>query len=68
MNISGPYAEDGNFIMFAGNSVTERSTIVSGVCPHPETYSELGQAGHTPDVHIVTGAFIWKVKSVVCNM
>ena len=68
MNISGPHAEDGNFILLAGNSVTERSTIVSGVCPHPETYSELGQAGHTPDVHIVTGAFSWKVKSVVCNM
>ena len=24
---------------------------------HPETHSELGQARHTPDVHIVTNSF-----------
>ena len=35
---------------------------------HPETHSELRQAGYTPDVYIVTNAFCWKVKSVVCKI
>ena len=40
----------------------------SAVFFHPETHSELSQAGHTPDVHMVTNAFCWKVKSVVCKI
>lgn len=49
--------------------IKEHSTITaSAVFFHPETHSELRQAGHTPDVHIATNAFCWKVKSVVCKI
>ena len=56
-------------------SILVRTTIIedctitaSVVILHPETYSELGQTGHTPDVHIVTNAFCWKVKGVICKI
>ena len=42
--------------------------LASVVCLHPETHGELSQAGHTPDVYIVTEGCSWKVKSVVCKM
>lgn len=49
--------------------IKQHSTITaSAVFFHPETHSELRQAGHTPDVHIATNAFCWKVKSVVCKI
>lgn len=49
--------------------IKENCTITAGaVFFHPQTHSELSQAWHTPDVHIVTNAFCWKVKSVVCKI
>ena len=50
-------------------TIKEHCTITaSAVFFHPETHSELRQAGHTPDVHIVTNTFCWKVNSVVCKI
>ena len=58
-----------NFSPMARNTIKEHCTITaSAVFFHPETHSELSQARHTPDVHIVTNAFCWKVKSVVCKI
>ena len=60
---------DRNYSPLARRTIKEHSTITaSAVFFHPETHSELRQAGHTPDVHIVTNAFCWKVKSVVCKI
>ena len=58
------------------SSTLARSTTITEQCIrtasavffHPETRSELSQAGHTPNVHIVTNACCWKVKSVVCKI
>ena len=60
-----------NYTMIIRNTtIVEHCTrTANAVFFHPETHSELlSQAGHTPDVHIVTNAFCWKVKSVVCKI
>ena len=56
---------DANSNILARNKITEDTfRAASVVCLYPETHrshSELSQAGHTQDFHIVTDASSWKV-------
>lgn len=34
---------------------------------HPETYAELYQTGHPPDVHVICHILAWELESVICG-
>ena len=65
VNLRKPYGvvHDVNSSILVRNTIREDKSKrrASVVCLYPETHSELSQAGHTPDFHIVTDASSWKV-------
>jgi len=60
--------EDEQLIAVPWSGITERCARVWRITRlHPEAHSKLSQAGHAPDVGVISHSFVLEMKIITCS-